>query len=217
MPDDIIFTIGHSTHEFEYFVNLLNKYGVNCLIDVRSTPFSKIAPQFNKDVLGSTLRNNGILYGHFTEEFGARHSKPSLLDEEGKVDYEKVRQTDKFKEGIQRLIKGLELGYRIVLMCSEANPFDCHRFSMISYQLVKEGLQVKHILKDGTVIENSDLEEQLLEKYRKKLPQSTLFETVTREMQIEAAYKLRGKDIAFSVSKILSKELMDESLEEGYD
>lgn len=88
---------------------------------------------------------------------------------------------------------------------------------MISYQLVKEGLQVKHILKDGTVIENSDLEEQLLEKYQKKLPQSTLFETVTREIQIEAAYKLRGRDIAFSVSKIMSKESMDESLEEGYD
>ena len=146
------------------------------------------------------------MYAHFEEEFGARHTRPSLLDENGKVDFEKVRATEKFKDGLQRLKKGLALGYKIALMCSEANPLDCHRFALISYQLVKEGLPVKHILKDGQVIENSELENQLLEKYQKKIPQSTLFETVTRKMQIEAAYKLRGKAIAFSALKALSEE-----------
>jgi hypothetical protein len=169
-----------------------------------------MAPQFNKDALSSALGDHNILYTHFAEEFGARHTKPSLLDENGKVDFEKVRETEKFKQGIQRLKKGLELGYKIALMCSEAEPFDCHRFSMISYQLVKEGLQVKHILKDGSVVDNSELENQLLEKYQKKLPQSTLFETVTREMQIEAAYQLRSKAVAFSASKLISEELTDE-------
>jgi uncharacterized protein (DUF488 family) len=206
MPAKTIFTIGHSTHEFEYFVSLLNKYGVNCLIDVRSAPYSRMAPQFNKDVFSPALSHYDIMYAHFEEEFGARHTRPSLLDENGKVDFEKVRATEKFKDGLQRLKKGLELGYKIALMCSEANPLDCHRFALISYQLVKQGLAVKHILKDGEVIENSELENQLLEKYQKKLPQSTLFETVTREMQIEAAYKLRGKAIAFSALKALSEE-----------
>jgi uncharacterized protein (DUF488 family) len=214
MSNETIYTIGHSTHEFEYFISLLNKYGINCLIDVRSAPFSRMAPQFNKDVLSSALGNHDILYAHFAEEFGARHTKPSLLDENGKVDFEKVRQTEKFKEGIQRLKKGLELDYKIVLMCSEADPFDCHRFAMISYQLVKEGLQVRHILKDGSVVENSELENQLLKKYQKKLPRSTLFETVTREMQIEAAYQLRSKAIAFSASKLVSEDLMDDFMEE---
>jgi hypothetical protein len=77
---------------------------------------------------------------------------------------------------------------------------------MISYQLVKEDLQVHHILQDGKLVDNNELEEWLLKKYYRKLPQSTLFETVTREMQIEAAYRLRGKDIAFSALKPVPEE-----------
>jgi hypothetical protein len=88
-------------------------------------------------------------------------------------------------------------------MCSEANPFDCHRFSLISYQLVKEGVRVNHILEDGDFVGNSELEDQLLEKYYKKLPQSTLFETVTKEMQLEVAYRLRSKYVAYSASHLV--------------
>lgn len=204
MPDETVFTIGHSRHEIEHFTDLLNKFGVNCVIDVRSSPYSRIAPQYNKDTLGSTLKDNNILYLHFEKEFGARHTRPSLLNEDGKVDFEKVRQTDEFKQGLARLKNGLELGYKIVLMCSEANPFDCHRFSMISYQLIKEGLRVNHILENGDFVENSRLEDQLLEKYHKKLPQSTLFETVTKEMQLEAAYKLRSRYVAYSAAHLVS-------------
>lgn len=206
MTDPIVFTIGHSTHEMEAFTGLLNKHGINCLIDVRSTPYSRVAPQFNKESLSASLKEAGILYTHFEKEFGARYTKPSLLDEEGKVDFDKVRASAEFRQGVQRLRKALELGYTVALMCSEGNPFDCHRFSMISYQLVKEGLRVQHLLAGGEVVENSALEEQLLQKYHKKLPQTNLFETVTRETQIEAAYRLRGKDVAFSTSKANSEE-----------
>jgi uncharacterized protein (DUF488 family) len=206
MTDPIVFTIGHSTHEAEAFIGLLNRYGINCLIDVRSAPYSRIAPQFNKETLSASLKEVGILYAHFEKEFGARPTRPSLLDEEGKVDFDKVRASAEFQQGVQRLKKALELGYNVALMCSEANPFDCHRFSMISYQLVKEGLRVQHLLADGEVIENSVLEEQLLQKYHKKLPQTNLFEIVTRETQLEVAYRLRGKDVAFSASKANSEE-----------
>lgn len=206
MFDKTVFTIGHSTHNIEYFLTLLHKYNINSLIDVRSTPFSRMAPQFNKDQLSITLKSNNILYGHFEKEFGARHTRPSLLDENGKVDFNKVKKTETFRQGVQRVKNGLELGYKIVLMCSEANPFDCHRFSLVSYQLVKESLTVQHILQDGEVVDNSLLEAQLLEKYYKKLPQSTLFETVTKEMQLEAAYRLRGKDVAFNALKAISEE-----------
>lgn len=216
MSDKIVFTVGHSTHDIKYFIELLNKYSVNCLIDVRSSPYSRIAPQFNKDALNSILKSNKILYAHFEKEFGARHTKPSLLDD-GKVDFDKVRDTVEFKQGVQRLEKSLELEYRVALMCAEANPFDCHRFSMISYQLVKEGFQVRHILQNGELVDNSELEEWLLKKYYRKLPQSTLFEKVTREMQIEAAYRLRGKDIAFSALKSVLQEELISSEETVYD
>lgn len=214
MPTPVVFTIGHSTHNIQHFIALLRKYDINCLVDVRSSPYSRIAPQFNQDILISMLRNHEIQYLHFEKEFGARHTKHSLLDKDGKVDFDKVRESAEFKHGIIRIEKGLELGYTVALMCSEANPFDCHRFSMISYQLAKEGLQVFHILKDGKIVDNNELEEWLLKKYYRKLPQSTLFEAITREMQVEIAYRLRGKEIAFSATKTESKEELTEQ-EEG--
>ncbi len=207
MLNKTVYTIGHSTHEIEYFVALLNKFDINCVIDVRSSPYSRIAPQFNKPLLSSTLREHNIIYMHFEKEFGARHTKPSLLDKDGSVDFDKVRETDEFKQGVQRLKNGLDHDYKIALMCSEANPFDCHRFSMISYQLVKEGMHVNHILQNGNSLDNSELENRLLKKYhRKLLPQSTFFEIVTRETQVEDAYKLRGKDVAFSAQKAYQEE-----------
>lgn len=206
MSGRIIFTIGHSTHNIAHFIALLTQHHVDCVIDVRSTPYSRIAPQFNQDPLSLILKNNEILYVHFEKEFGARHTRPSLLDEDGKVDFDKVRESAEFKDGVQRLEKALELGYTVALMCSEADPFDCHRFSMISYQLVKEGLQVCHILQDGGLVDNNELEKLLLQKYHRKIPQSTLFESVTREMQIEAAYRLRGKDVAFSALRPVYEE-----------
>lgn len=193
-----VFTVGHSTHSIEYFVSLLERHGVNCLIDIRSVPHSRIAPQFNKDLLSATLKTKEILYAHFNNEFGARRVQPSLLDEDGRVDFDKVRASSEFKQGIQRLEKAIDRGYKVALMCSEANPFDCHRFSMVSYELVREGIRVQHILRDGHLVENQEVEEWMLRKYFRRLPQTTLFETVSRNMQIELAYRLRGKDIAYS-------------------
>lgn len=212
MPEKILFTIGHSTHKIENFMGLLNKFSINCVIDVRSSPYSGMVPQYNKPSLNSVLREHGIVYMHFEKEFGARHTKPSLLDEDGNVDFDKVRETAEFKQGIERLKNGLNLGYKITLMCSEANPFDCHRFTMISYQLVKEGIHVSHILQDGNSLDNSELEDWLLKKYYKKLqPQSSFFEEVTRDTQIELAYRFRAKDIAYSASKAFPED--NESLE----
>lgn len=197
MTNETIFTIGHSTHPIETFLTLLQASEITCVIDVRSTPYSQMAPQFNKPILQSSLRQQGMLYTHFKEEFGARHTQASFLDNDGRVDFDKVRASDPFRHGIERLQKALEMGYRVALMCSEGNPFDCHRFALITYQLVHEGLNVAHILSDGQIIPNENLEEQLLTKYAKKLPVTTLFETVTRNMQLEVAYRLRGRAVAY--------------------
>ena len=93
MPNHRVFTIGHSTHDIDDFIGLLKKHKVNCLIDVRSQPYSRIAPQFNKDGLNSLLKRHDILYAHFEKEFGARHTKLSLLDVDNKVDFDKVRKS----------------------------------------------------------------------------------------------------------------------------
>ena len=207
----IIYTVGHSTHQLDYFLELLKEYGVTCLIDVRSVAASSYNPQYNKEPLTNFLKRNGIQYLHFAEEFGARHNDPDLLDDEGKVDFAKVRKSWAFKNGVERIWQGLDKGFTISLMCSESEPFDCHRFSMVSIALDKDGFDVKHIMKDKTFKTNADLENQLLKKYDKKLPKPDMFNpNVTLDDQLKEAYRLKNKEIAFSpYSKLPQEENYD--------
>ena len=199
MDRPTIYTVGHSTHPIEVFLDLLKTFSVNCLIDVRSVAASSYNPQYNKEPLTNFLKANGIFYMHFAEEFGARHTDPDLLDEEGKVNFELVRKSWNFKNGVERLWQGLDKGYTIALMCSEGEPFDCHRFSMVSIALEKDGFEVKHILKDKTIKTNAQLESQLLKKYEKKIPQPDMFQpNISLDDQLKAAYRLRNKEIAYS-------------------
>jgi uncharacterized protein (DUF488 family) len=209
MENPVIYTVGHSTHPIDYFLNLLQEYSVNCLIDVRSVAASAYNPQYNKEPLSNFLKQNGITYLHFAEEFGARHTDPDLLDDDGKVDFEKVRKSWSFKNGVERLWLGLDKGLIIALMCSEGEPFDCHRFSMVSIALEKDGFTVRHILKDKTIKTNADLEKQLLKKYDKKIPKPDMFQpNITLDDQLKVAYRLRNKEIAYSP---YSKQPQEES------
>jgi uncharacterized protein (DUF488 family) len=197
--NNLIYTIGHSNHTIDYFNELLGAHGINCVIDVRSVPASAYNPQFNKETLSNYLKYNNITYLHFGDEFGARHTEKDLLDDSGKVDFDKVRKSDKFLAGVERLKGGLSKGFTVALMCSEAEPFDCHRFSLISYYLVRNGFIVRHILKDRTLIENSDLEMRLLKKYDKKIPKPTLFDPVilTETEKLNLAYRFRNMEVAY--------------------
>jgi uncharacterized protein (DUF488 family) len=196
---DVIYTVGHSSHAPEYFLELLQAYDIDHIVDVRSVPASKFNPQYNQKPLAAFLQLHGIRYLHFPQEFGARHTDPELWDETGRVDFEKVRHSEAFRTGVRRIETGLERGYRIALMCSEAEPLDCHRFAMISVHFAQMGYTVSHILKDKTLLDNKGLEEKLMEKYHKKLPRPSLFEPdISQKEQLEAAYRLRNKDIGWS-------------------
>ncbi len=198
MEKPVIYTIGHSTHSLDYFLEMLNAYSVNCIIDVRSLAASSYNPQYNKEPLSNFLKLNGVLYKHFGSEFGARHTDPDLLDIDGKVDFDLVRKSWNFKNGIDRLIQLLNEGRTIALMCSESDPFDCHRFSMISIALQND-FEVKHILKDKSIRLNTQLEDQLLLKYSKKIPYPDLFQPdITVADQLKVAYRLHNKEVAYS-------------------
>ncbi|MBK7937212.1 MAG: DUF488 domain-containing protein [Lewinellaceae bacterium] len=197
--EKLVFTVGHSNHEPEYFVQLLQAHDVNCVVDVRSVAASARNPGFNKKPLEAFLLQHDIRYLHFEQGFGARQENPSLHDESGQVDFEKVQRTAAFLEAVQRLERGLEKGFRIALMCSEANPLDCHRFSMISGYLQQHGFSIWHILKDASLANHPDLESELLEKYRKKLPRPSLFEPdIAESDRLNSAYRLHNRDIGWS-------------------
>jgi uncharacterized protein (DUF488 family) len=113
----VIYTIGHSTHSIEYFLLLLQSHHVNCIVDVRSVAASRFNPQYNKKALQNTLSENEIVYMHFDKEFGARQTDATVVNNAGQVDFEKVRQSKNFLNGIERLKDGTTKGYTIALMC----------------------------------------------------------------------------------------------------
>ncbi len=196
--DMICYTVGHSTGTVDKFISLLSKYRIMYLIDIRSTPYSKHAPQFNSETLKATLKANGIIYGHMGKELGARYDDPNLLFKEGRVDFKKVRNTSTFKLGIDRIIQGIKQGNAIAVMCSEKEPFECHRFCLVSYELSKRGVAVLHILEDGSVVSNEMLEERLLEKYRPNYNQLRLLGPAkSRDEFIEECYIEQNKQIGY--------------------
>lgn len=194
--NQICFTIGHSNHSSIDFVRLLQLHGIEHVIDVRSSPYSKYTTHFNKKELSKTLSKYHISYLYLGNKLGGRY-KDSNLFTNGIVDYKKVRQQKYFKEGIQEIIKLIENGTVITLMCSEKNPFDCHRFVLVSYSLSRNGISVKHILKDGDTVTNKQLEDKLIQKYGQK----TLFDSFTssKDDELDNFYEKRNWDIAYSV------------------
>lgn len=193
---DSLYTIGHSTHPIEYFIEMLLEHRINSVIDVRSLPASRFNPQYNKKALARSLEDHGVSYLHMPDEFGARLADRRLLDQDGKVDFAKVRRSKKFVEGIDAISKRIWDGDTVVLMCSEADPLTCHRFAMISPAL--RHFEILHILKDKTTISQAELENRLMQQYANKLPHATLFETPTQEAVLESAFKLLNKEIGYS-------------------
>ncbi|MDR1182884.1 MAG: DUF488 domain-containing protein [Bacteroidales bacterium] len=209
MEKPIIYTVGHSTHELDFFLELIKTVEINCIVDVRSLPASAYSPQYNQNSFKNYLKDNHITYLHFAEEFGARRTDYDLLGDDGKLDFEKVRKTSLFNRGVERIWQGIDKGFRIALMCSESDPLDCHRFSMVSIGLENNGFNVLHLLKDKSIKTNLELEKELLKKYEKKIPQSNLFESeVSFEKQLKEALRLKNKEIGFSPNLIHKEQEM---------
>lgn len=144
----LIYTIGHSTHPIEDFIDLLKNYEIEMLIDVRTISKSSHNPQFNKEVLEAVLKESGIQYHHLSKLGGLRHTtKASVnvgwhnLSFRGFADY---MQTPFFWEGIEEL-EILGKKYKSAIMCAEALPWRCHR-SLIADALTLRKWKVLHIL-----------------------------------------------------------------------
>lgn len=202
-----VYTIGHSTYEVQYFIELLTMNSINCIIDIRSTPYSKYAQQFNKEQLKYFLNRHNIVYIHMGSEFGARRNKRELYNNAGYLDFERTRKDSLFLEGIERIKQGYLKGYTMGLMCSEKDPLDCHRSIMVSKGLIDNGIEVMHILEDGNLESHHDLEIRMLDKYYKDRDQVSFslvpdFGLSDSEM-IERSYKRRNLDIGYDITNEL--------------
>ena len=157
-----LFTIGHSNHTIDKLVRLLADNGVDLLVDVRTAPYSRFSPQFNKENLEAALLRPGIEYAHAGKYLGGRPSDPAcyksrMLPPEGtdylhEVDYPEVMQREWFIKGIDRLFE-LAAEKTIAIMCTEEDPAECHRHHLIAQYLMGEHpeVEIQHIRADGTV------------------------------------------------------------------
>jgi uncharacterized protein (DUF488 family) len=148
-----IFTIGHSNHPLDGFIDLLQQHGIESLIDVRRYPSSRRLPHFNRDALASSLEENGIGY-HWLESLGGRRQKQADFDspnfgitDEAFRNYADHMLGDEFRKGISRLLE-IAADQRTAIMCAEADFQHCHRRLVCDY-LVATGVDVQHILSTG--------------------------------------------------------------------
>ena len=208
------FTIGHSNHAIETFIELLHQHQVTALADVRSSPYSRRFPQFNQSALKAALKTANIAYVPLGDNLGARpRDRNCYVD--GMARYDLIAATEAFKIGLNRLIQGSQK-YQISLMCAEQDPIVCHRAILICPHLKNAGLEIHHIHKNGDLETNEDLENRVLKQnnlYKslaelenpvKQLslfdlqPTQTLEKPLSRAELVEKAYQLQSEKVAYT-------------------
>ena len=194
-----VFTVGHSNHAVEDFLALLRQHAVTVVADVRSAPYSRFNPHFNREALRSELHDAGIGYVYLGSELGGRSDDPECY-RNGRICYDRVAQTLRFQDGLRRLAKGMA-EHRIALMCAEKEPLHCHRTLLVAQALDAEGTEISHIHADGKLESHTAAMDRLLASF--DLPahgnllgdsRAALVETAIREQTARVGHALDASD-----------------------
>jgi uncharacterized protein (DUF488 family) len=144
-----VYTVGHSAHTYDEFAGLLIGNKIDVVVDTRSAPYSRFAPQFDREILQRSLAESGIKYIFLGGELGGRPKNPTYYDSQGHVLYGRMRADLAFVAGIDRLEHGIA-DFRVALMCGEEDPAHCHRRLLVGRVLAERGHELLHIRADGT-------------------------------------------------------------------
>lgn len=156
-----LYTIGHSDHSIPEFVELLRRYGITHVVDVRSQPYSRWMHQFNRELLAHDLRASEIEYHFMGDRLGGRPDDPALYDPgQERPDYDRLEETPQYQAGLAALIE-LSRSSTVAVMCSEGDHRVCHRHLLITQSLLGHGHDVIHIQPDGTTVPGSLIPRQL--------------------------------------------------------
>lgn len=150
-----IFSVGYGNRRLYHFIELLKKHKIECVIDIRSTPFSRYRPEFNKSSLKHSLEESGIRYGWKGNQLGGK-PKDKTLYTNSKLDYEKVRRSLEYTMGVEYIEAGTEYGFKIAIMCSELDYKKCHRYTLVGHDLYNRGYEVLHIGKQGELVKHEE-------------------------------------------------------------
>lgn len=199
-----VLTIGHSNHPLERFIELLLTYDVTAIADVRSSPYSRLHPQFGREFLKAQLKSSSISYVFLGHELGARPTDPTCY-EQGKVRYRRLAEAANFREGLQRVIRGAEAS-RVALLCAEKEPLSCHRALLVARELETLGVPVGHILANGKLESHSESMARLLESLG--MFNQHLFQT--NEELLANAYALQEQRVAYFDDEMRLDELHED-------
>jgi uncharacterized protein (DUF488 family) len=155
-----VLTIGHSDHPIEHFLELLRTSSVEVVVDTRSYPYSNFAPQYDQQPIKEALAKSNLQYLYLGRELGGRPDGEQYYDAEGRVLYNRVADSDLFRQGLTRLESGIRK-FRVALLCAEENPAQCHRRLLISRVLLTRGIAVDHIRGDGRLQSEAELAREI--------------------------------------------------------
>ena len=150
MAVDTVFTVGHGDRTFAVIEALLEPHGVQTIVDVRSRPSSKYAPDFRKDNLAELCSVAGLGFVWMGDRLGGRPDDPALKDEHDLPDWDRIAATPGFRGAIDELAE-LARGGTVALLCAEGRPEHCHRALLIAPHLEAAGFSVIHVLPDGSL------------------------------------------------------------------
>ena len=201
-----IYTIGHSNYTMERLIDMLEYYNINCVVDIRGTPYSKYNIQFDKETIRYTLTNAGFVYIYMGKELAAKRIRKNSYNNEGYSNFEEVIKEEEFKRGVERLKNGCEKGYKIILLGAMQDPIRCHRSILVGRELVKNDFDVKHILDDYSIVTQDDIEEMLLNKYFSNRNQIAIEDltgnSLNNEEMINEGYKLANREIGYRIENL---------------
>lgn len=153
-----LYSIGHGHKTAEELIKELHSFSIQFLIDVRSSPFSKWAPHFNRGAIEQLFHNTDIRYYYMGDCIGGHPLNDDCYDENGYFDYQKMAEVPVFKKGLQRLIDANSGGYKVAIMCSESDPSQCHRSKLIGRELLSEhNIEMYHIIAPNQIKSEEDI------------------------------------------------------------
>jgi uncharacterized protein (DUF488 family) len=173
-PATTIWTIGHSNHSLERLLNLLIRHGIDVVVDVRSSPYSRYASQFNREAICPALAQRDVRYLFLGDLLGGRVEDPQFCDEAGHVLYNRLADSPGFRQGIERLLATIGQS-RLAILCGEEDPTHCHRRLLVGRVLQTRGVHVVHLRGDGRA--QTEAEVAAEEKFRKTKGQLSLFDS----------------------------------------
>ena len=177
-------------------MRMLKRRGIAQVIDVRSTPYSRHVPQFNRNNIRVTLERNGTGYTYMGDALGGRPQDDRLYDRDGRANYELMAQEKTFQDRVRQVERMAEDSH-IALMCTEADQLRCHRTLLVSQELASRGMNIIHLMRDDQQESHEETMEKLLALWKllrdkdAGMTHRQLIEEAVRNQAAKVAYRRR--------------------------